>query len=184
MTSPEDGAARRIASEKPAYVCQLARDELAAGRQVLIWTIFDEEARILQETLSEATILDGKTPGPNRLGIIERFRQGEIPCLISKSQLLGYGLNFQHVEAMIFSGFDDSFERMYQAIRRVYRFGQTKTVRVHVPYVPELEGMVFENVRTKEARFTAELAAIREAMAASANDVSPSANSDTDTDVD
>jgi Helicase conserved C-terminal domain len=156
----EDKAARRLESLKPAHVVGLVRDELAAGHQVLVWTVFDEEARILQELLGEvATVLDGSTPLKDRPGMIEAFRAGTIPCLISKSQLLGYGLNFQHVEAMVFSGFDDSFERMYQAIRRVYRFGQTKTVRVHIPYIPELEGMVFDNVRSKESRFEEEASA-------------------------
>jgi hypothetical protein len=82
-----------------------------------------------------------------------------VQALISKPQLIGYGLNLQFVKSMVFSGFDDSFERMYQAIRRAYRLGQTEPVRVFVPYVPELEGLVFENVKQKEARFLAEVAA-------------------------
>jgi len=76
-----------------------------------------------------------------------------VRVIISKAQLIGYGLNLQNCRSMIFSGFDDSFERMYQAIRRAYRFGQTETVRVHVPYIPELEGMIFENVQGKERQF-------------------------------
>lgn len=73
--------------------------------------------------------------------------------------MLGYGLNLQFVTSMVFSGFDDSFERAYQAVRRAYRYGQTKPVRVWWPYVPELEGLVFGNIRTKEARFLEEVAA-------------------------
>jgi hypothetical protein len=47
---------------------------------------------------------------------------------------------------------------MYQAIRRAYRFGQTESVRVHITYVPELEGLIFENVRAKQRRFDTDTA--------------------------
>jgi hypothetical protein len=59
---------------------------------------------------------------------------------------------------MVFSGLDDSFERRYQAVRRAYRLGQTETVHVHLPHVPELEGHLLSNVAEKEARFEADVA--------------------------
>jgi hypothetical protein len=31
-------------------------------------------------------------------------------------------------------------------------------VRVHVPYIPELEGMIFDNVKAKEAQFLSDVA--------------------------
>lgn len=87
-----------------------------------------------------------------------RFRSGALRVLISKPQLIGYGLNLQHCRSMVFSGIDDSFERRYQAERRAVRFGQTETVRVHEPYIPELEGMMFGNVARKEQRFLDDVA--------------------------
>lgn len=159
----------RVDSCKVRHVVETAREEVAAGRQVLIWTTFDEEAAILSDELQPVGrsvtppighgILTGSMSVEDRVTLLERFRAGEFPVLISKPQLIGYGLNLQHVTAMIFSGFDDSFERMYQAVRRAYRYGQTETVRVHLPYVPELERMVYENVRQKEIRFLEEVAA-------------------------
>jgi hypothetical protein len=58
---------------------------------------------------------------------------------------------------MIFSGFDDSFERFYQAMRRCYRYGQTQSVRVHIPIVIGLEDVVYDNIRDKEARVNQEI---------------------------
>lgn len=163
----------RIESAKPAFVADLVRQDTAAGHQVLVWTVFDEESALLSEQLAGDTfpfgILSGAQTEAQRADLLERFRAGDLRCLISKPQLLGYGLNLQFVRSMVFSGFDDSFERMYQAIRRAYRFGQTETVRVHVPYIPELEGMIFSNVKAKEARFLADVeqmeAAYRHALA-------------------
>lgn len=148
--------AARIASLKPAFVADLARADLADGRQVIIWTVFDEEAAILAEQLADVPgvgMLHGDLGEPARAETIERFRRGELGILITKAALVGFGLNFQHCRSMIFSGFDDSFERLYQAVRRCVRFGQTATVRVHVPYIPELEGMIFDNLARKQRQF-------------------------------
>lgn len=160
----------RIPSRKAVHVADLIRQEADAGRQVLVWTTFDEEGAILHGMIpGRARVLDGRQTDDERQAILAAFRAGEFRCLISKPSLIGYGLNLQFVESMIFSGFDDSFERVYQAIRRAYRFGQTRPVRVFFPYVPELEGMMHENIRQKEQRFLAEVAAqealYREALA-------------------
>lgn len=155
----EPGRARRVSARKPYRVAEIAGEEAADRRQVLVWTTFDEEGEILAELLPDAAVLSGATPLAERERLLEAFRGGEVRILISKPQLLGYGMNFQFVRSMVFSGFDDSFERMYQAIRRAYRLGQTEPVRVFVPYVPELEGLVLENVRAKERRFLEEVAA-------------------------
>ncbi len=160
----KDRKIERIPSLKVGHVVDTARDEVAAGRQVIIWTTFDEEAVILSEVLGDTGhgILTGSMSVEDRVEMLGRFKAGDFPILISKPQLIGYGLNLQHVTAMIFAGFDDSFERMYQAVRRAYRQGQTKTVRVHLPYVPELERAVFENVWQKEARFLQDVEAQEE----------------------
>jgi hypothetical protein len=54
---------------------------------------------------------------------------------------------------MIFSGWNDSYEAWYQAVRRAYRYGQTESVHVHIPYVAELEGVVYDNIVRKKAQF-------------------------------
>lgn len=154
--------ARPIESHKPRFVADLIRQEVAAGRPTLVWTVFDEEARILARQLDGAPFtiaaLDGRTPPAERDRVIDGFRFGNVDVLITKAQLAGYGLNFQRCQAMVFSGFDDSYERLYQAIRRAYRFGQTETVHVHVPVVPELEGLVLDNLKRKQAQFDADVA--------------------------
>jgi hypothetical protein len=156
--------AKRVESRKPARVAEWVRSEVADGRQVLVWTTFDEEAAVIADLLQERpremlAVLDGGMSEARRVGVLDEFRARERRVLVSKPSLIGYGLNLQFVKSMVFSGFDDSFERMYQAVRRAYRLGQTEAVRVFVPYVPELEGLVFGNVKQKEARFLAEVAA-------------------------
>lgn len=146
----------RYASAKPPMVADLAAADVADGRQVIVWTVFDEEGEIVSEHLPagiERATLSGKQSDGEREELIRRFKAGGVPVLISKPSLLGYGLNLQNCGSMVFSGFDDSFEREYQAVRRAVRPGQRRRVRVHYPVIPELEGTVFANIRRKQARF-------------------------------
>ena len=50
---------------------------------------------------------------------------------------------------MAFVGLDDSFEKFYQAVRRCYRFGQTRSVQVHM-FTAENEGQILANLKRKE----------------------------------
>jgi hypothetical protein len=153
----------RIPSRKPGVIADLVLNETRADRdvQILIWTVFDEESAIIAETLKTAPYgitagvetLTGKIPKTRRADIIESFRLGNTKILISKASLIGFGLNFQFCTVQIFSGFDDSFERFYQAVRRSFRYGQKRQVRIYIPYIRELEGVVWANVKEKEGKF-------------------------------
>jgi len=154
---------RRITSAKPRFIAELISQEVAAGRQVLVWTVFDEEGEILSKAIPEIAheLLSGKTKPRDRERIIDNFQSGKLPVLISKAELLGYGMNLQQGSAMIFSGWNDSFEQWYQAIRRMVRYGQTKRVRVHVPMIEGLEDAQLENVQAKAQAYE-EQAALQE----------------------
>jgi superfamily II DNA or RNA helicase len=135
--------------------------EVADGRKTLIWTIFDEEAEIIAAELRangiEPLVLSGATKERDRADILRRFalpsEGGGSDILIGKASMLGFGLNLQFVRAMIFSGFSDSFEQFYQAVRRAYRYGQLERLRVYLPYVQELEGVVWQNLLRKQGNF-------------------------------
>lgn len=171
---------RRIPSDKPATIARIIKADVEAGLQVLVWTIFDAESDIIAEALESIgytrhgkpakslgdvsfDVLTGKVKatkdgeiGP-RDEMLERFRTGKSRILISRAVMLGYGMNFQHCGSMVFSGWSDSYIQWYQAIRRAYRYGQTKRVRIHVPVIRLLEGTQLENIGGKEDRNEAEI---------------------------
>jgi hypothetical protein len=70
--------------------------------------------------------------------------------LITKASMFGHGLNLQVCSRMIFLGASHSYEQTYQAVRRCWRFGQTRPVHVHVLRA-ETEGAIVANFRRKEA---------------------------------
>jgi len=65
---------------------------------------------------------------------------------------------------MAFVGLNDSFEGMFQAIRRCWRFGQKNPVDVYI-ILSSLEGAVLKNIKRKEADATAMQKALVEHMA-------------------
>ena len=148
-----------IPSRKPAVVAKMAAKELAEGRQVLIWTEFDAETKLIAHELKLLGItpetLTGSTPKKERPGILDRFRKGESRLLIGRAKMIGYGQNFQKCSSMIFSGWTDSFEAFYQSVRRAVRSGQTERVRILIPVIRELEGDQLDNIFLKEAKHSA-----------------------------
>lgn len=158
------GKSERVNSLKPGFVADLVRQDLADGLQILVWTVFDEESAIIGEELERRGVQYESISGKDSTGVradrLEAFRTGDIRVLVSKASLLGYGMNFQHCGSMVFSGFDDSYERFYQAVRRAYRYGQSRAVRVHIPIVTELEGVIWRNLEEKAARFDTDTAAM------------------------
>lgn len=77
-----------------------------------------ESSKIKSETLNEQFC----TCGANKKGKI----------LISKTKILGMGINMQNCRNQIFASLDFSFEGLYQAIRRSYRFGQKQEVNIYL----------------------------------------------------
>jgi DNA modification methylase len=139
-----------IESNKPSRIAEIV--ERHKDEQVLIWTQYDEEGEILNRLIPELFHLTGKTKQSKRLEIIEDFRTGRLRVLASKPRLLGTGLNLQHCSVCIFSWSADSFESFYQAVGRLQRYGQTRKVRIYIPFT-DLEKPMLENVMRKQGEY-------------------------------
>jgi hypothetical protein len=68
---------------------------------------------------------------------------------VSKPKIAGFGMNWQNCNNMVFVGLSDSYEQIYQSVRRCWRFGQKKAVNAHI-VIGEREGAVVENIKRKE----------------------------------
>lgn len=136
-----------IDSNKPRRILDIVQSH--NGEQILIWTQYDEEGEILHRLIPGSIHLTGKTKQQDRLDILENFRNGKIQILISKPRLLGTGLNLQFLSVCIFSWSKDSFEEFYQAVGRLQRYGQTKQVKIYIPFT-DLEAPMLQNVMRKQ----------------------------------
>lgn len=157
-----------IPSLKPEVVCDIIQKERKEGRQVLVWTEYDAETdlieKVLRHRMEAFRTLTGKIPKAERPEIVKRFKAGQIPVLIGRSKMIGFGMNFQNCKTQIFSGWSDSFVSFYQAVARSVRFDADlerlkQRVRVYLPVIECLEGMILENIFVKRDK---NLAAIEE----------------------
>lgn len=118
----------------------------------LLWCNLNDEANELEKRLSGASQVAGSYDLETKVGRLLGFKSGRPRILISKPSLSGHGLNWQHCAKVIFVGLTDSFESTYQAIRRVWRFGQVRQVDCYFVHA-DIEGEVVNNLKRKERDF-------------------------------
>jgi hypothetical protein len=117
----------------------------------LIWCHLNDEAELLQSLIPGSVNVQGSDTAEYKAKQMLAFSHGEVRVLISKPKICGFGMNWQHCARMAFVGLDDSFEKFYQAVRRCYRFGQKRSVRVHL-FTAENEGQILLNLKRKESQ--------------------------------
>lgn len=115
----------------------------------LIWCHLNDEAEMLTKLIEGAVNVQGSDSPEDKAKNLLGFAHGEFRVLISKPKIAGFGMNWQHCARMAFVGLDDSFEKFYQAVRRCYRFGQERSVHVHL-FTAENEGQILANLKRKE----------------------------------
>lgn len=121
------------------------------NRRSIIWAYRNAEEDMFRKELN-CKVINGGTPVEKRVEIMDAFRKGEIKHLISKPQVLGFGVNLPEAEAHLFSGYNFSFESFYQCVRRSHRYGRKGVLDVIVP-VTEAEYPIWEILKTKLKTF-------------------------------
>ena len=96
---------------------------------------------------------------------LDAFTTGQKRIIITKPEIAGFGLNWQHCSRVEFIGLSYSYERFYQAVRRSYRFGQTRSVICNVVNT-EAEQSVLETVLRKQGQHEAMKTHMADAMRA------------------
>jgi hypothetical protein len=133
--------------------CQKAADLVNnSDEQWLVWCDLNAEGDRLNELIEESKNVQGSDKNKYKSETMLSFSDEKLKCLISKPQLAGYGMNWQNCHNVIFTGLSDSFEQYYQAVRRCWRFGQTKEVNVYI-IISAKEGCVKENIERKQLDF-------------------------------
>lgn len=115
----------------------------------VVWCDLNAEGDALTAAIDGAVQISGSDDSDVKERRLHDFATGKIRVLVSKTSICGFGLNWQHCARMAFVGVTDSFEAYYQAVRRCWRFGQSRPVDVHV-FSSNQEGAVVSNLRRKE----------------------------------
>lgn len=146
-TLTERRQARKKSAEKRI---ELSREIALQEEQCLIWCDYNYESEMLHKAIPGSVEVKGADKPEHKETAMMGFANGDVKYLVSKPSICGFGMNWQNCHSMVFSGLSDSFEQFYQAVRRCWRFGQTKPVDVHV-ILSEAEIAVLENIRRKQS---------------------------------
>jgi hypothetical protein len=103
--------------------------ELARGKTSVYWCNTNDESAALKNLDSGATEILGSMSIEKKEDILIAFAKGEIDRLITKASMTSMGLNWQHCNHTVYFP-TWSYEQYYQAIRRFWRFGQSRDVTV------------------------------------------------------
>lgn len=121
---------RQTAEARAQIVAELVAAE--PGEAWVLWCDSDAEADALTKAIPGAAEVRGSHPAERKESTIAAFGDGSIRYLVAKPSACGFGLNWQHAARMAFIGRSFSYEAWFQAVRRSWRFGQTRPVVVHL----------------------------------------------------
>ena len=140
------------------------------GEAWVVWCDTDYEADALADRIPGAVEVRGSMSPDVKEANLTMFSTGQVRVIITKPSIAGFGLNWQHSARMAFVGLSFSYESFYQAIRRCWRFGQSRPVSVHVACA-DTEESIWQIVSRKAGDHDAMKAEMTAAMARASHSV-------------
>lgn len=111
--------------------CEKVAELVADSDSAVCWCQLNDEGDLLEKIIPGAKQVSGSDSDDEKEEAFEAFSSGQIPKLVTKAKIAGFGLNWQHCNHETFFP-SHSFEQFYQAVRRCWRFGQKRKVTVDV----------------------------------------------------
>lgn len=140
---------RRTLKERSEKAAEIAN---STDENYIIWINQNEEERAILKLIPDAVAVNGSEPPEIKEKKLLGFAKNEFRVLITKKKIAQFGLNYQNCHNQIFATLDFSFEGLYQAIRRSYRYGQKEDVNIHIISTETMENVVTA-IKQKEANF-------------------------------
>jgi len=148
-----DMSATSVHTEK-RLTCQ-ARAEMVASivaaepnEPWTVWVETDYDADAIMAAIPEAVEVRGSMTPEQKEDRLSAFTNGDVRVLVTKASIAGFGLNWQHCARTVFAGMSFSYEAFYQAVRRHWRFRQTRPVDCHVVFA-DTEAAIWDVVSRK-----------------------------------
>ena len=118
----------------------------------IIWIKHNEEGDMLRKLLPDSTEVKGSDTNEWKENKLLGFANNKFRILITKTKIASFGMNYQNCRNQIFASLDFSFESLYQAIRRSYRFGQKNEVNIYL-ITTDTMANVKQSIDTKQKQF-------------------------------
>lgn len=100
----------------------------ASDDEWVVWCNLNAESAALANAIPGSVEVKGSDDADHKTRAMLDFADGKIRVIVTKPSIAGFGMNWQHCARMAFVGLSHSYEQLYQATRRCWRFGQTREV--------------------------------------------------------
>lgn len=124
----------------------------ASDESWIIWVNQNEEEEHICSLIPDAVAVRGSDHPDKKEARLIGFANGEFRVLVTKKKIAQFGLNYQNCRNQVFAALDFSFEGLYQAIRRSYRFGQKNEVNIYLVTTDTMTN-VMQSIKTKQSQF-------------------------------
>lgn len=130
---------------------------------VIVWVKQNEESNRIAKMIPGCKEVKGSDDREYKKNTLLGFAKGEFRVLVTKAKIAQFGLNYQNCSNQVFMSPDFSFESLYQAVRRSYRFGQKKDVNINIIKTDTMKNVVLALER-KEKQFETMQLKMRESI--------------------
>lgn len=142
---------RRTMKERVAAAAEIVN---ATREQFVVWTESNEESNELALAIPDAVEVTGSDKPEHKERKMHLFATGEARVIVTKPSIAGFGLNWQHCCRDIYVGMTHSFERFYQAGKRIHRFGQQREVKRYIIQADTEDGVMAAIMRKTDQHNT------------------------------
>ena len=140
---------RRTKEQRMDLVADIVNN---SAENFIVWIKQNEEGEYLRRLIPDAVEVKGSDSSEYKESKLLGFGNNEFRVLITKAKIAQFGLNYQNCHNQIFASLDFSFESLYQAVRRSYRFGQKDAVNIHI-IATDTMGNVIQSIKNKQSQF-------------------------------
>jgi hypothetical protein len=118
----------------------------------IIWIKQNKEADWIIKNIPGAVEVRGDELPEIKERKLIGFAHNEFRILVTKTKIAQFGLNYQNCHNQVFASLDFSFESLYQAIRRSYRFGQKHPVNIYLITTDTMKNVI-QAIQKKQDQF-------------------------------
>lgn len=116
------------------------------SEQIVIWCDLNDEQTAVERGLKRRGIAYSSVRGSQSPDVQEeqlyKWLRRETRILISKTSMLGSGVNLQQCHIAIYAGVNFKFRDFIQSVHRLQRYGQTQTVQLHIIHTDAEDAVV------------------------------------------
>jgi hypothetical protein len=135
---------KRTISERCEKAAEIVNN---TGQPAIVWCHRNPEGDLLEKLIPDAIQVAGKDKDDAKEDKLTAFANNQERVLVTKPRIGAWGLNLQHCNHVVYFP-SHSYEQYYQAVRRCWRFGQERPVKVDI-VLTEGQKAIMENLKRK-----------------------------------